>query len=146
MDKVIHDLAELADEASSFVTSLIPRTRGATLVTLSGELGAGKTAFTKAIAAAFGVKETVTSPTFVLEKLYPLPSSAQFKRLVHVDAYRLEEGDSLGVLGFEALMQDAATLIVLEWPEKVGDALPFPAVRILLVAHEDGSRTITYAH
>jgi tRNA threonylcarbamoyladenosine biosynthesis protein TsaE len=146
MDKVIHDLAELTDEASSFVTSLIPRTRGATLVTLSGELGAGKTAFTKAIAIACGVKETVTSPTFVLEKIYTLPPSAQFKRLVHIDAYRLEEGDSLHTLDFVTLMQDPSNLIVLEWPEKVGDALPFPAVRILLVAHEDGSRTITYAH
>jgi len=85
----------------------------------------------------------VTSPTFVLEKIYLL-NGRQFKRLIHIDAYRLEKAGDLAPLGFDELVQDAGNLILLEWPEKVSDALPIPAVRISFVAHTDGSRTITY--
>lgn len=144
MEKTIRDLAALQEEASSFVGPLIPRADRATLVTLSGELGAGKTAFTKMVANALGIEDTVTSPTFVLEKIYALPGGSAFERLVHIDAYRLEEGDALAPLGFDTLMQDPKNLILLEWPEKVTDALPKPAIAISLAANADGSRTMIY--
>jgi tRNA threonylcarbamoyladenosine biosynthesis protein TsaE len=145
MEKVIANLEELEEEANKFAASLAPLTNGATLVTLSGELGAGKTSFTQAVARTLGIEEVVTSPTFVLEKIYSLGGpTAKFKRLIHVDAYRLESGKDLAALGFDELMNDSGNLILLEWPEKVADALPEPAVKITLVAHEDGSRTITY--
>ena len=73
MQKEIKTLAELEEEAKRFVNTLAPSQRDATLVTLVGELGAGKTAFTKAVAHALGVEEIITSPTFVLEKIYLLP-------------------------------------------------------------------------
>jgi len=145
MEKVIATLAELEAEARHFISSIAPSERGATLVTLSGELGAGKTAFTKAVAKILGVEETVTSPTFVLEKIYLLGGeTAKFSRLIHIDAYRLESGKDLAPLGFDELMQDAGNLILLEWPEKVVDALPEPAVKISLTPHEGDSRTIAY--
>ncbi|HUY05587.1 MAG TPA: tRNA (adenosine(37)-N6)-threonylcarbamoyltransferase complex ATPase subunit type 1 TsaE [Candidatus Paceibacterota bacterium] len=145
MEKVITTLAELEREAARFAETLAPSPRGATLVALSGELGAGKTAFTKAVAAALGVGETVTSPTFVLEKIYLLGGEAlPFAKLVHIDAYRLESGEDLASLGFDELMRDRGNLVVLEWPEKVSDELPPPAVRISIVAQPDGSRTISY--
>lgn len=144
MQKTIRDLAALQEEASSFVGMLVPRADSATLVTLSGELGAGKTAFTKMIASALGVEDTVTSPTFVLEKIYALPAGSAFERLIHIDAYRLEEGDDLAPLGFDTLMHDPKNLILLEWPEKVSDALPKPAMAISLTPNDDGSRTMIY--
>lgn len=143
MDKVIRTLAELETEAGRFVGTLMPKDTGATLVTLSGELGAGKTAFTKAIAWALGVEEIVTSPTFVLEKIYVLEEQS-FRRLIHIDAYRLEKGSELVALGFDELMRDAGNLILLEWPENVADVLPEPVVRISIVVHADDSRTISY--
>ena len=127
-----------------FVSGLTPKPRGATLITLSGELGAGKTSFTQGIAAGLGVMEAVTSPTFVLEKLYPL-TRAPFSQLVHIDAYRLTSGDDLRTLGFDELMGDAGNLVVLEWPEKVADLLPAPAHRITLTVVESGGRKISYA-
>lgn len=150
MEKTIRDLAGLEEEASSFVTGLTPREDGATLVTLSGELGAGKTAFTKAVAAALGVEDMVTSPTFVLEKIYLLPAelgspASKFSRLIHIDAYRLQEGVELAALGFDSLMRDPQNLILLEWPEKVSEALPAPAAKLSFIAHENGTRTIIYA-
>ncbi|MEK7515594.1 MAG: tRNA (adenosine(37)-N6)-threonylcarbamoyltransferase complex ATPase subunit type 1 TsaE [Patescibacteria group bacterium] len=143
MQKEIKTLAELEEETERFVETLAPKDASAILVTLSGELGAGKTAFVKAVANVLDVEEVVTSPTFVLEKIYSL-SNKQFKRLVHLDAYRLEKGSDLTPLGFNELMRDSGNLILLEWPEKVSDALPNPAIKISLVANPDGSRTISY--
>lgn len=152
MEKTVRTLEEFEAEARRFAEALAPRGRAA-LVTLSGELGAGKTAFAKAIARALGVEEIVNSPTFVLEKIYLLPeerafnygsTKPAFKKLVHIDAYRLEKGADLAPLGFDELERDAGNLILLEWPERVADALPAPAVKISLVSHPDGSRTISY--
>ncbi|MCX6786242.1 MAG: tRNA (adenosine(37)-N6)-threonylcarbamoyltransferase complex ATPase subunit type 1 TsaE [Candidatus Kaiserbacteria bacterium] len=146
MERLIKTLTELDEEAAHFVAGFVPKKDGATLVTLSGELGAGKTAFTKAVAKALGVIETVNSPTFVLEKIYQLGSEAsKFKRLIHIDAYRLESGKDLAPLGFDETMRDSGNLILLEWPEKISDVLPRPAVRIYITALPDGSRTISYA-
>lgn len=144
MEKVVTNLKEFEAEAEAFARGLVPNPRSATLVTLSGELGAGKTAFTKAVAKTFGVTETVTSPTFVLEKVYFL-ESAPFTRLVHIDAYRLESGKDLDALDFATIMKDPETLILLEWPERVSDALPKENVHLSFMAHEDTSRTISYA-
>lgn len=145
MDRTVATLEAFEAEAAHFAHSLAPRAKGATLVTLSGELGAGKTAFVKAAARAFGIDETVTSPTFVLEKIYLLPEGQAFRRLVHIDAYRLELGRELAPLGFDELMRDTDALVMLEWPEKVSDALPGGALRIRIVPNADGSRLISYA-
>lgn len=143
MQKEIKTLTELEAEAKCFVGTLAPKDASATLVTLKGELGAGKTAFTQAVARALGVEEVVTSPTFVLEKIYLL-NGQLFKHLIHIDAYRLENGTDLAPLGFDELTQDPDNLILLEWPEKVTDALPTPAVRISFFVNPDNSRIITY--
>lgn len=144
MEKTIRTLEELSTEAEKFIESLTPHGVGATLVTLSGDLGAGKTAFTKAVAAALEVEETVTSPTFVLEKIYILSEGKKFKRLVHIDAYRLEKGSDLAPLGFDEIMEESGNLVFIEWPEKVHDALPAPTAELVFTVQTDGSRTITY--
>ncbi len=143
MGKTVNTLAEFEMEAVRFSSLLSPSEKGATLVTLSGELGAGKTTFTQTAARALGVEETVTSPTFVLEKIYLLPEGKPFKRLVHIDAYRLEQGSDLASLGFDELMRDPTNLIFLEWPEKVVDALPSPTIQIILTVESEDSRTIS---
>lgn len=118
--------------AERFARTLTPKTTGATLVTLSGDLGAGKTQFTKIVAQTLGVTAIVTSPTFVIEKIYPLPEGGAFAQLVHIDAYRLTSGVELAPLELDRLGTDAKTLIMLEWPEQVRDAglVPDYAIRI----------------
>ena len=144
METKVRTLEEFEEEARRFAGTLHPRGNTATLVTLSGELGAGKTAFTKVLARAFGIEETVNSPTFVLEKKYQLPEGSVFARLVHIDAYRLEKGAELSPLGFAGLMADKSNLIVLEWPEKVQDALPQASHRLSITLAPDQSRIISY--
>ncbi len=137
------NLEELQKEARIFAQNLRPQTDGATLVTLSGELGAGKTTFVQEIAKTLGVNEVVTSPTFVLQKSYMLKNQP-FERLVHIDAYRLEEGEHLTALSFDELLKDSKTLMLLEWPEHVGNALPASTVCISLTVTENNARTISY--
>jgi tRNA threonylcarbamoyladenosine biosynthesis protein TsaE len=144
MQRRVEKLEDFNREAAAFALRLAPQDTRATLVTLLGELGAGKTAFAKAAAKALGVAEVVNSPTFVLEKIYALPAAARFTRLIHIDAYRLEAGRELAPLGFAELMKDPSALVFLEWPEKVRDALPAPAAAIA-IALEGGARTISYA-
>ncbi|MDB5264957.1 MAG: hypothetical protein JWN64_528 [Parcubacteria group bacterium] len=145
MEKVLTSVEELNQEAATFATGLAPHIDGATLITLSGELGAGKTTFTQAVALALGVTDSVTSPTFVLEKIYELPEGSSFKRLIHIDAYRLSKGSDLTPLGFETRMNDSANLVILEWPERVADGLPTPTAHLTLEVHPDTTRTLTYA-
>jgi tRNA threonylcarbamoyladenosine biosynthesis protein TsaE len=95
----------------------------ALVVGLSGNLGSGKTAFTKAVALALGIRESVTSPTFVIEKIYQ-SKIGSWTRLVHIDAYRLESARELEVLNFEELVEDPNNLILIEWPENVKEILP----------------------
>jgi tRNA threonylcarbamoyladenosine biosynthesis protein TsaE len=118
--------------------------RRATVVKLSGELGSGKTTFTKGVAKALGLKHTVTSPTFVLEKVYRIPKGKTFAKLVHIDAYRLERGKELKTLHFEKLLADPHALILIEWPEHVEDALPRAAQAISFKVIDDMTRNIVW--
>lgn len=143
MERILQTLADLEEEAGLLLARLSPKDAGATLVTLSGDLGAGKTAFAGALAKALGIPGSVTSPTFVLEKIYAIPGGA-YKRMAHIDAYRLDTGADLRPLGFDELMQDPGTLVVLEWPERVADSLPPADVAIRLAIKDADARVISY--
>jgi tRNA threonylcarbamoyladenosine biosynthesis protein TsaE len=99
-------------------------------VLLRGELGAGKTTFARAVAAALGVTATVTSPTFTLAQRY-----AGRVPVLHIDAYRLGGADDeeLGLLLDDA--PESVTLV--EWPEALGEAARHPTVTVDL-AHGGG--------
>ncbi|MFA6416049.1 MAG: tRNA (adenosine(37)-N6)-threonylcarbamoyltransferase complex ATPase subunit type 1 TsaE [Candidatus Paceibacterota bacterium] len=113
--------------AREVLTQIKPDTKQATVLALSGDLGAGKTAFTQGLATALGIKSGLTSPTFVLSKKYKIaPAKAVqtgFKQLVHFDFYRLRDIHDLGVLGWSDLLTEPRNLIVVEWPEQVGGKL-----------------------
>ncbi len=95
----------------------------ALVVGLYGDLGSGKTTFTQAVAKIFGIKEDITSPTFVIEKIYDI-SHKNFKKLVHIDAYRLDSAKELSALDWEKTMADPKNIIFIEWPERVLEVLP----------------------
>jgi tRNA threonylcarbamoyladenosine biosynthesis protein TsaE len=91
----------------------------ALVVGLSGHLGAGKTAFTKAVGRELGITEEITSPTFVIMKVYP-SNHPHFTKLIHIDAYRMEEKAEMDVLKLGELRNDPGSIIIIEWPENVG--------------------------
>jgi tRNA threonylcarbamoyladenosine biosynthesis protein TsaE len=111
----------------------------ATVITLTGELGAGKTTLTQGLARALSVKESPVSPTFVIMKRYAA-LDGKFKQLIHIDAYRLEKSEELAKLGWQELLSDKSNLIILEWPEHVPECIPKNAIRIEL-SHTDDETT-----
>lgn len=142
---IVHNLDELYTWTSRFLESLSLGNH-ATVITLSGDLGAGKTALVKKAAEFFGVNETITSPTFVIQKEYEIDNSlTPFKKMVHIDAYRLENASELEYLGWKEIISDPQTIIFLEWPEMVS-GIELPAVRHLtLLIQPDNSRIISLA-
>ena len=107
------------------------------VVVLSGDLGAGKTQFVQGVAAALGVRDQVTSPTFNILLQYPggrLP-------LYHFDLYRLEDPDELEDIGyFETIDGDGASFV--EWGEKFPSALPYGYLEIAVTVDADGNRDV----
>jgi len=141
ISKSLDDTSRIAREWIASLEKKEAKNKDSALVVgLSGNLGSGKTAFVKAVALALGIKESVTSPTFVIEKIYTIEpqglygavASSEFpwSRLVHIDAYRLESARELEVLNFEELVEDQNNLILIEWPENVKEILPEGAVTI----------------
>lgn len=90
----------------------------AMIFALQGEMGTGKTIFTKGLARAMGISELVTSPTFALENEYKTGN----QRLFHFDAWRLEKPGELRALGFEDLIKNKA-VVSIEWAERVADTV-----------------------
>jgi len=94
--------------------------KGGEIIALEGDLGAGKTIFTKGLAKAFGIKQHVTSPTFVLMKVYPVSHKPlAIRQFVHVDCYRLDEPQELFYLGIEEYLNKPDTIVVIEWADKI---------------------------
>jgi len=88
------------------------------IITLSGEIGAGKTVFARGFIKALGCEEEIPSPTFTLVQVYPLrPNTVN-----HIDLYRLNQGDEIFELGVEELFDQGISLI--EWPDRLGEYLP----------------------
>lgn len=113
------------------------------VVGLSGDLGSGKTAFTQAVAKQLGIQDIVTSPTFIIEKIYKL-NNQQFDHLIHIDAYRLESGAELLHLGWNEIAANPKNIIFVEWPEKVVDILPKGITMIEFKFIDETTREINF--
>ena len=94
------------------------------IIALSGDLGSGKTQFTKGLAEYYKIKNPITSPTFVVMKIYNIKNNKIINKLVHVDAYRLENSDEALAIGLEEYLTNKNCLVVIEWAEKIKDILP----------------------
>jgi len=126
MEKILlKELNVFAKRVLERVVLLPQKAEPATVIALRGDLGAGKTTFVQALARELGIEETIQSPTYVLMKSYPI-SYAQFTKLIHIDAYRLENAKEFAALKPEQFLNDPQTLICIEWPERVEGALPTP--------------------
>ncbi|MBP6868666.1 MAG: tRNA (adenosine(37)-N6)-threonylcarbamoyltransferase complex ATPase subunit type 1 TsaE [Candidatus Pacebacteria bacterium] len=142
MEYTAHTRDELFVVAGTILKELTPVQKRATLVTLSGELGAGKTALTQEIAKQLGVYTAVQSPTFVIQKSYRVDDD-HFKTLVHIDAYRLTSFKDLEDIHIKETLSEPTNLVIIEWPECV-PGLPQADVALRVTPQEDGERTISY--
>lgn len=116
------------EETRQLAARLAPELAGGALVSLEGDLGAGKTVFTGGLAEACGLSpEEVSSPSYVLAVEH---ASAE-PPLLHVDLYRLPDGAGIDDLGIEEAL-DRGWLVVVEWGERLPDLLRAPAWRVIL--------------
>ena len=129
--------------AQDFLHKMKVHHERATVVGLRGDLGAGKTAFVQQVASLLGVMETITSPTFVIEKIYKLDHK-HFSHLIHIDAYRLESDQELRALGWNVITADPKNLIMIEWPENVAGCMPEEATFIDFKFIDEATREITF--
>jgi tRNA threonylcarbamoyladenosine biosynthesis protein TsaE len=132
MDGVVVDEAALREWGNSFARRLKPPV----VVGLSGELGAGKTTLARAIAEGLGVADAVTSPTYALVQSY----DGAGVRLYHLDAYRLAPGDDVRDLGIADILSSGEAVLLIEWPERLGEALPRLDHHIRLEYADAGAR------
>jgi tRNA threonylcarbamoyladenosine biosynthesis protein TsaE len=107
------------------------------VIALFGDLGAGKTTFSRGLLQGLGFEGDVSSPTFPIVQSYEHLSPPVW----HVDLYRIEDAEEALELGLDEARADAALLI--EWPERLEDALWADSLRLYLVAEPDGARSLT---
>ena len=120
----------------------------ALVIILKGDLGSGKTTFTRFFIKNFGIRQYITSPTFVIEKIYKIPNfkinKNHFKKIIHIDAYRLEGGNDMKDLGWDKIVNNPENIILIEWPEKIVDILPKDAKKIEFKFVDEDKREVIY--
>lgn len=129
--RVAHDLAQ--------------QLTGGDIILLTGDLGAGKTTFTKGIAAALGITDDIVSPTFTLMQVYTLPKELHsITELVHIDTYRLDDEQAFIDIGAMDYVGAPGTLSIIEWPEKIAGLLQTKKTINIVFEHAgNDSRRIT---
>jgi len=125
--------------AKEFLSKLERGKNQATVVALSGDLGAGKTTFVQFLAKQAGVTRKVTSPTFVIMKHYTLKNK-NFQHIFHMDAYRLKDEKELENLGWGKIISNPKHLIFIEWPENIIKGIPKKHHQIKIIHSKKGDR------
>ena len=112
------------DETKKLASNFASEIKGGEVVLLSGDLGAGKTTFTKFVFESLGVKEVVNSPTFAILKSY----DGKFK-LHHFDTYRITLEEAIES-GFDEIFQEKDSVIFVEWSENISQLLPEKTIKV----------------
>ena len=131
---IVKDLKQTEKLAKKFAKLLC----GGEVILLNGDLGAGKTTFTKYVLRALGVKDNITSPTFTLMHEY----KTKKYNIYHFDMYRLTSGAEATNLGFEEYLysEDNRNIVFVEWSENIKDILNQKCIEINISLLSDGKR------
>ena len=125
---------EMLDFGKSFAEKIsVPK-----VIELVGDVGTGKTTFTRGLAAGLGVNEPVTSPSFTISKAYAFKNG----ELIHYDFYRLKD-PGLMAEDLDESINNKHAVVVVEWAESVENFLPEDRTKIEIKLCDDGSREVT---
>jgi len=115
----------------------------ALVVSMVGELGSGKTAFSQGFAMGLGVRQRTLSPTFIIARRYPIQTPRIFfKYFYHIDCYRLKKADEISATGFEDLVSRPENIVLIEWADKIENNLPKSRLQIFFRHIDKNSRQI----
>lgn len=139
----------------NFAKKLAKTLRGGEVIGLVGDLGAGKTIFAKGLAAGLGIKKRITSPTFVIMKIYEIKNQkparnaspikaggSKIKNFTHIDAYRLKSARDLIAIGAKDYLGRSDTVSVIEWADKVMVVLPKKTMFVNIKSQKNNKRII----
>jgi tRNA threonylcarbamoyladenosine biosynthesis protein TsaE len=112
------------------------------VIALHGDLGSGKTTFTKHLAKELGIDEIINSPTYVIQKEFDIENDESFKKLIHIDTYRIDLEDELRKLGWDENINDKGNIVAVEWPENIVDILPANTIHIYFNHVDENTRLI----
>lgn len=106
-----------------------PKTKKGIILGLIGDLGSGKTTFLQGFAKGLGIKQRITSPTFIIQRRFII-KNPHFKNLYHIDFYRLQKVKEILDLGFEDLIVNPENIIAIEWADKIKKIIPQNSIMI----------------
>ncbi|MBT5421384.1 MAG: tRNA (adenosine(37)-N6)-threonylcarbamoyltransferase complex ATPase subunit type 1 TsaE [Candidatus Cloacimonetes bacterium] len=135
------NVTKCEQETIDYAIAFAKRISAPALLLLEGDLGAGKTCFVRGLCEGLGGDPgQVSSPTFAIMQEYDVANNL---RLVHIDAYRLSGEEELESIGWDELLEEENTIIAIEWPSRIANAIPEHG-NTVQIAHIDlHSREIT---
>lgn len=136
MEVISKNLEDTKQLANKFAKTL----RGGEIVTLTGDLGAGKTTFTQSIAKAMEINEPVTSPTFTLMNEY----CGNKLKLYHFDMYRIDDIDEILETGLTEYFGNSDAVCIIEWAENIKPILPKKLIKIFIEKLGETERKFTF--
>lgn len=116
-------------ETEEFASRLAQQLKPGTVIALHGDLGAGKTVFTRGFARGLGIDEPVSSPTYTIIQEYRLPDG---NWLFHLDLYRIDDYRAALAFGVEEYLDDPNAYILTEWPERIAELMPGNTMHITI--------------
>ena len=122
----------------NFAKKLVFDNSSPIVIELVGDVGAGKTTFTRGFAEGLGIKEPITSPSFTISKTYAAPNN---KTLIHYDFYRLPD-PGLMTEDLEENLSNPNNIVLVEWADSVSELLPKDHTKICINYNDDGTREV----
>lgn len=130
-----------SEKETKSLAAKIAKNLKSTVISLTGQLGAGKTTFVQGFAKGLNIKDKIISPTFVLIRQHSIPHTNG--HLYHIDLYRLEDTSQITHLGLEEIIKNPENITIVEWAEKAEKLLPKNTVKINIEKIGQDQRRIT---
>lgn len=130
----MESITKSTEETKKLAIELVKKTKKGSVLALYGDLGSGKTTFTRFFVEALGLKNRVQSPTFVVARKYGYVN--------HVDLYRLTSEEEARDIGIEEMLVDKNMITLIEWPEIINNLLPEDSVKIYFEYIDENTRKI----
>lgn len=131
------------EETNKLAKQLATKIKAGAVIALYGDLGAGKTTFTRFLTQAIGISARVQSPTFVIARKYqPQHTRSAIKKINHLDLYRLSSESELKDLDLNQFFDDLSAITIIEWPELAEKQLPKKSIKIRFEYVDENSRKI----
>ena len=145
----MHYLSRKSEKTTELGQSLGRILKGGEIIVLEGDLGGGKTTFTKGVALGLGIKNEIISPTFTIERQYVSQSQkskvkSQNLALHHFDFYRIDSPNDIVGLELKEVLSDKNSITVIEWGNKIEEILPKERLEIKFKYVNENTRKIIF--